>query len=703
MIGHFRPGEMWPVRQPEQRTEAPVLKSALKKAGPCAEEGKNESLALRFGPEVDMVGNESLALASGQKAGSGGKKDGNRPPPTWPSRRLVEFCCGPDSLLGQPGPCTRGCEVIRLTEKDDVTTPSGLARALEAVEYPGVFLWASMPCTGGSPWQHINRHRPGVAAKIDRHWELARRIWGAFALVAKKALENGGYVAIEWPASCAYWKWPQVRAFVEENGLCSNRIDGCQFNLRARNGLPIMKPWRIATNMPSLSEALCGKVCKGPTAHAQHQPCAGSETKRTEAYTPELVSYVHHAFLCEVLRAEGRPNVSGRAPGAEGQKAVPAFACVPCLLPRLEDTAPVLPSLVVASAPAVAASQLSCRSCSAQWECELGACLLSVRGESPSVPERPKSPEASLPLVHQAPPPGLPSLVTLACPVGGENTSSMSRDHTDEEFEFGGGHNHDFDEVEWWGLDRAPSDTDGAPEDEGGAPDGVGQGPNADYMEALAPLIAAAQAGGQNLGPLLPWPHLGLPEPVDQWDTSVGSEWSSHPCSGMEDSSSACSSPLLSDSFDDCVSVHTEWGSLASSRGEEMRLITDERDITFMVLRLVGGGGNNDGEPASDQSSLPPQDVPQDQAPQQPANRITPIRAELPRPPQQWAHGRNPLRRTVPEGQEKRAFIPDRATAHRLCTDVYLNTPYDKGAHEVLISPDQLQYETGDVYDSERV
>ena len=67
------------------------------------------------------------------------------------TRRLVELCGGNNSKLGQPTNSSRGCEVVRLTETDDVTTTAGLQTALCSVTDPtgGLLLLASIPCTGG--------------------------------------------------------------------------------------------------------------------------------------------------------------------------------------------------------------------------------------------------------------------------------------------------------------------------------------------------------------------------------------------------------------------------------------------------------------------------------------------------------------------------------------------------------------------------
>ena len=84
---------------------------------------------------------------------AGGEKKASKPSAPAPLRNegrvLIEFCCGPDSLLGQSTAASKGCEVVRLTEKEDVTTEVGLKVALRAANKKNVLLWSSIPCTGG--------------------------------------------------------------------------------------------------------------------------------------------------------------------------------------------------------------------------------------------------------------------------------------------------------------------------------------------------------------------------------------------------------------------------------------------------------------------------------------------------------------------------------------------------------------------------
>ena len=101
------------------------------------------------------------------------------------TRHIVEFCTSENSKIGDERYVKEGCSVLRCSLKDDVTTNAGLKRAVDGVSKPGCLLWASMPCIGGSPWQHINRHKPGGLEELDAHIKDWYKIWTAFKTVAR--------------------------------------------------------------------------------------------------------------------------------------------------------------------------------------------------------------------------------------------------------------------------------------------------------------------------------------------------------------------------------------------------------------------------------------------------------------------------------------------------------------------------------------
>ena len=93
------------------------------------------------------------------------------PPPTQ-HRTLVEFCCEPNSMLGRR--CPPECRVIRMTETENMASDQGAALALSSVRQAPrgrVFLWSSIPCTGGSQWNvHNLQVRPfQMLSKMQAH------------------------------------------------------------------------------------------------------------------------------------------------------------------------------------------------------------------------------------------------------------------------------------------------------------------------------------------------------------------------------------------------------------------------------------------------------------------------------------------------------------------------------------------------------
>ena len=138
-------------------------------------------------------------------------------------RAFVEFCCGSNSVLGAKAP--DDTFVVRLTEKEDLTTSAGLRFATGWIKHlgprmPGL-LWCSIPCTGGSRRNDMNpaRHTEKFQKNLRAKRAYARSLWKNFEKTAEIALRFGWGIAIEWPNACSYWKWLVVTRFLDRHGF----------------------------------------------------------------------------------------------------------------------------------------------------------------------------------------------------------------------------------------------------------------------------------------------------------------------------------------------------------------------------------------------------------------------------------------------------------------------------------------------------
>ena len=111
-----------------------------------------------------------------------------------------------------------------------------------------------------------------------------------------RTCDVGGKVAIEWPKSCKYWKFPRVKALCLSAKLETVCFDGCAFGVKSvapsTKRLPIKKPWRVDTDMPELLVTL-NRQCSCVTPHT---PCAGSDTRLEESYTDDMAAAIHDGF-----------------------------------------------------------------------------------------------------------------------------------------------------------------------------------------------------------------------------------------------------------------------------------------------------------------------------------------------------------------------------------------------------------------------
>ncbi len=256
------------------------------------------------------------------------EREQNKPENGPYDRLLIEFCCGEDSYMGTRATYNKGCKLIRLTEKDDMSTEKGLAKALKILDDPtikdgNILLWSAIPCTGGSAWNRYNFHKGSYKTKrkIANHWKLFRAIWKSFVIIAEKVMKLGGCVVNEWPRECEYWRQDQVKEWLSKHNYLASDFDGCMYDLRSKfkkkNGefKLIRKPWSIAfsPNAEQFGYRL-GSTCPNddPDSDLEHDHaiCQGKDTKDTEKYTWSIVKEAHLAFK-EFCEQKGQPEMNG--------------------------------------------------------------------------------------------------------------------------------------------------------------------------------------------------------------------------------------------------------------------------------------------------------------------------------------------------------------------------------------------------------
>ena len=121
-------------------------------------------------------------------------------------RVMVEFCCSPESKLGQAREASKSCHVVRVTEADDATkskTIQVLVNKNHTLCDEGgdtskpLLLFASLPCTGGCPWQRINVEKNPEL--IQSHQELFIRLFKSFQSLCRMTKSRNPCIAFELP------------------------------------------------------------------------------------------------------------------------------------------------------------------------------------------------------------------------------------------------------------------------------------------------------------------------------------------------------------------------------------------------------------------------------------------------------------------------------------------------------------------------
>jgi hypothetical protein len=184
----------------------------------------------------------SSALPS--TGGPAAKSDGKR--------LIVEVCYHPESKPSQTNrKWSEGCEVLQFTKEFDLNE---IENQIEIAEYVNSFegdvkplIWISLPCTGGTPWTYINMKIPSAREKILKHVREFDRLWISLKSFLRM-LNCDVHIALEWPRKCRYWKSTKVSKLLIQYKMITYNFDGCALGMKDQKGIPLKKPWTVATN-----------------------------------------------------------------------------------------------------------------------------------------------------------------------------------------------------------------------------------------------------------------------------------------------------------------------------------------------------------------------------------------------------------------------------------------------------------------------
>ena len=185
---------------------------------------------------------------------------------------MVEFCTSENAWLSRLSDAY-GIMAIPVTARVDGMDPETLRLLEGAIRTAArrsmhVVVWASTPCAGGSPWQHLQVARD--ESYYSRHlrglFTIHRKLWKSFLFLVNASKEPTW--VIEWPQRCAYWGWASTKSFLRTNSHSEGLVFGCACGLLGKDGQPVRKVWRLCSSSSLLISCMAEFKCPGDHAHS---------------------------------------------------------------------------------------------------------------------------------------------------------------------------------------------------------------------------------------------------------------------------------------------------------------------------------------------------------------------------------------------------------------------------------------------------
>ena len=238
-------------------------------------------------------------------------------------RCMFEFACSVDSQMKQTNDKFGIPHVCLARERFDLLDSNTQAQLSSMLKNsaPRPDIWASIPCTSGSPWQRINRHKgdSSFAKRLARKVQESKHLFASFVLMANIIMGLGGDVSFEWPQGCDSWERDDVKRFFDQHQekFYTVNFDGCSLGVKSLNGNPIKKPWRVKTTNKALAHELL--KCKCTHSPDEHVPAAGNETARTAFYPEPMTEVISRCLYPEYVQAGPVPCMPVEASASLGR------------------------------------------------------------------------------------------------------------------------------------------------------------------------------------------------------------------------------------------------------------------------------------------------------------------------------------------------------------------------------------------------
>ena len=190
--------------------------------------------------------------------------------------------------------------VVTITEDDNLMSNYGRAKWRRCIRGPSDCVFFAGPCTGGSPWNRLNKNVSEATAhnirmKAFLYWEL----WEEFTLCLQRVHVLHAMALLELPRGCDYWNDERMKFLISGTQSTVHDFDGCMYGLTSKFkdvGTAIKKPWRIVSWGVEFFD-LHAK-CDGSHTHGQ---CAGRETRATQLYTEKIVRCILRGVTNQML------------------------------------------------------------------------------------------------------------------------------------------------------------------------------------------------------------------------------------------------------------------------------------------------------------------------------------------------------------------------------------------------------------------